>query len=189
MILERLKAETSAQHKQLEAKLDLLSPELSRESYSRILEKFLGFYEPLEAQLLYRKEWQELGLDPSPRRKTMALKRDLAALGLDESAVRLIPRSAHSSLPRLDAMERCVGCLYVVEGATLGGQFISKHLSALLGVGPQNGGAFFTGYGSQTGERWREFRSFCEAYASGGQDQDQIVEGARDTFQKLAAWT
>jgi heme oxygenase len=57
-----------------------------------------------------------------------------------------------------------VGCLYVLEGATLGGQFISRHL-ATLGIGPANGGLFFHGYGAKTGEMWKSFQTnatgFC----------------------------
>ena len=50
-----------------------------------------------------------------------------------------------------------MGCLYVLEGATLGGVVIRRHPEQKLRLGPDNGAAFFHAYGPDTGRRWREF--------------------------------
>ena len=189
MILERLKLETSIQHEGLERKLNLLSPDFTRASYRVLLEKFLGFYEPLEAKLLAGTGLDKNVFDLALRQKTPSLKRDLEALGLTDQQIQDLPRSTQSELPKLNLPEHCAGCLYVLEGATLGGQIISKHLTALLGIGPSTGGEFFMGYGNQTGLKWREFRTFCESYTATCQTPDAIILGAQDTFQKFEAWT
>src|SRR4051812_461427 len=49
---QRLKKETAALHRHLEAQLRLLDPALSLERYRRVLETFYGFYVPVEANLV-----------------------------------------------------------------------------------------------------------------------------------------
>jgi heme oxygenase len=189
MILERLKSETAAAHHELEAQLDLLNPERTRADYLELLKRFYGFYAPLEDDLLFRDEWRNLGFDAASRRKVALLEQDLRALGMSEFQIRALPRGQPENLPRLDSVERGVGALYVLEGATLGGQYISRHLAGCLAIGPESGAGFFTGYGPRTGERWREFRAFCETFSRQSATPDQIVDGALDTFQKFHTWT
>ena len=54
-----------------------------------------------------------------------------------------------------------VGMLYVIEGSTLGGQLISKHLTKNLGITPETGGRFFGGYGENTSVLWLDFLNFA----------------------------
>jgi len=54
-----------------------------------------------------------------------------------------------------------VGTLYVVEGSTLGGQLIAKHLAKNLGITPETGGRFFGGYGENTVNFWTDFLDFA----------------------------
>jgi heme oxygenase len=54
----------------------------------------------------------------------------------------------------------------VLEGATHGGQFISKHTLALLGVTPETAGRFFHGYGERTGAMWRTFGAALTGFAT-----------------------
>src|SRR4051812_47703856 len=48
---QRLKSETAAVHRRLEARLGLLDPDLDGPRYRRVLEAFYGFYVPLESEL------------------------------------------------------------------------------------------------------------------------------------------
>lgn len=50
-----------------------------------------------------------------------------------------------------------VGYAYVKQGATLGGQVISKHLYQALDFTPAEN-RFFQGYGPLTGLKWKEFQ-------------------------------
>jgi len=47
-LLARLKAETLSRHLAIEQELDLTSEALNLPAYRTILEKFFGFYEPVE---------------------------------------------------------------------------------------------------------------------------------------------
>ena len=102
------------------------------------------------------------------------------------------PLTQFSSPPelttRLDSIQRVLGCLYVIEGATLGGQVITRHLEKNLGITPESGGAFFAGYGAETGARWKEFCALLTAAAERVSGEDEIVASANDTFATLGRW-
>ena len=77
--------------------------------------------------------------------------------------------------------------MYVLEGSTLGGAFIDRHLSGL----PQLAGCPATvllPYGTETGAMWHEFRRTTRERVAAGGDADAMVAAARDTFAALAAW-
>jgi heme oxygenase len=92
------------------------------------------------------------------------------------------------ALPDLGTAAKLFGCLYVLEGATLGGQIITRHLNASLGLTPQSGGSFFSGYGQHTGSRWKEFCAHLTAFAARSNCDLEIVEGANATFDSLDRW-
>jgi heme oxygenase (biliverdin-IX-beta and delta-forming) len=74
-----------------------------------------------------------------------------------------------------------------MEGATLGGQLISRHLEQALGLKDGNGYAFFSSYGQEVGAMWRGFREMLIQQSSTSAD-DAIVRGATDTFHAMHAW-
>jgi heme oxygenase (biliverdin-IX-beta and delta-forming) len=186
MILKRLRRETSEVHARLEARLPLVNPDLSREEYRGIVAGFYGIYLPLEERLRGVPFWEDIALDFSERRKVGRLEQDLAALGLGAQELARIPQCLE--LPELDSIARVLGCFYVVEGATLGGQVISRHLLTNLGITPESGGAFFAGYGAETGPRWKAFEAAMTAAAEKFGDEDEIVASATRTFETLERW-
>ena len=68
----------------------------------------------------------------------------------------LPPRLQLDVLP-LNNAAKALGCLYVLEGATLGGVLIARHVRASLGFDGDAGSAFYLGYGPRTGAMWRGF--------------------------------
>ena len=180
-LLAQLRAGTRAAHDHIEGALGLLNPTLSMARYGIILAQFRSVYAPLEAQLAAF-DWTDHGLDLESRRKLPSIDADLYALGWSEPA--LIP-----SVPFAPDLERnrarAFGCLYVLEGATLGGQVISRHLRARLGIAPGTGGTFFHGYGERTGPMWTTFREAMERFAARAPDADCAVAAARQTFEAL----
>lgn len=84
-------------------------------------------------------------------------------------------------------MPQVLGCLYVIEGATLGGQVITRHLLATHGITPETGGAFFAGYGAETGPHWQAFGAMITAAERFGA-ADEIVASANRTFETLDRW-
>jgi heme oxygenase (biliverdin-IX-beta and delta-forming) len=179
-LLARLRTDTRAAHDSIEATLGLLDPAVSTTRYRFILEQFRGLYAPLEAQLAAIDDWEAYVLDVPIRRKQPLIDADLRALGLAEPE--RLPAAAF--LPALHQDRAAAfGCLYVLEGATLGGQVISRHLRSTLGITPSTGGAFFHGYGERTGTLWASFREALLNFEARGGDADVAVETASQTFR------
>jgi heme oxygenase len=183
-VLSRLRAETRIQHEAIEETLKLMDDALSLDAYRHRLVQFYGFYKPLEETIFRADGPLDEWLATQPRRKVPLLKADLEALG--QPAVSRIPLC--SNLPALTGVADYFGCLYVLEGATLGGVLITRHVQKKLGVMRPNGGRFFNGYGEQTGAMWQEFRAAITAFSATTDQQDAIVAAARATFETLRGW-
>jgi len=189
MMLKCLKAATSTRHAALERRLPLLDADLTHATYRQFVQRLFGFYEPLEAQLVALPWWGtvDFDFDYAPRHKTPQLQQDLRALGDTESSLAALPRCER--LPPMTNPAQLWGCLYVIEGATLGGQIIIKNLSAHLGLTAVSGASFFDGYGPKTGSSWK---AFCAAVPAQGDDapggRDAMLESANLTFDTLGEW-
>lgn len=187
MMLKCLKAATGTRHAALERQLPLLDPSLSHGTCRQYVQRLFGFYDPLEKRLLEVPWWSEIGFDYAPRQKTPRLRQDLQVLGGTEQSIAALPRCEH--LPPLTSEAQLWGCLYVIEGATLGGQIIIKNLHTHLGLTATSGASFFDGYGSQTGSRWK---AFCAAVPAQGEDvpggPDAMLLSANVTFDALSEW-
>jgi heme oxygenase len=186
-MLKCLKAATRTRHAALEQLLPLLHANLSYATYRQYVRGLFGFYEPLEQQMLTFPGWDAVGFDYTPRRKTPRLREDLRALGDSRETLAALPRCER--LPPLVNEAQLWGCLYVIEGATLGGQIIIKNLNANLGLTASSGASFFDGYGAQTGSRWK---AFCAAVPTAGDDArggaDAMLHSANLTFDLLSEW-
>jgi heme oxygenase len=182
-VLLRLKHETAPQHEAIERALDLMSDRMTVEDYRHRLERLYGYYLPLEQRLFTLDGWPA-ALDLAARRKTPSLEADLRVLGVRSPEA--LPRC--EDLPDLPGLPQAFGCLYVMEGATLGGQIITRHIQRVLGIGPENGGRFFHSYGDDVGARWKAFRAALAAYATSPSVEDEVVRAAAETFEKLHAW-
>lgn len=186
MILKRLKEATRSRHAALESRLPLLDAHLARQAYREFVHLFFGYYEPLEQKLMAQPCWESIGFDYTERRKTPRLAQDLLALGDSAEAMEGLARC--QNLPALCSPGQVLGCLYVIEGATLGGQIISRHLASGLGLNATSGASFFSGYGPQTGSRWKAFCAMLEANAGQDGDHHDMVDSARQTFETLGQW-
>jgi heme oxygenase len=183
-IRERLRSETRTEHDAIERVSGLMHPELSSADYQHCLTKFYGFYRPVEQMLAacLADPCQDSLMDG--RHKAALLRRDLQYLGvIDPDAVPVC-----TLLPTVKTVAAGFGCLYVLEGATLGGQIISAHVASRFGYDAQHGAAFFHGYGSQTGARWRTFGQALTAFAADASTDDDIVDAATATFRTLRLW-
>ena len=183
-ILARLRSETRDAHNATEISLGLASESLSHTGYARCLARFFGFYHPLEAALhqhALRQPFDRLlagRLD-----KTGYLTQDLRALGVRSAALALC-----SALPPLHTPAEVYGCLYVVEGATLGGRVIGPQLQARLGIDAGSGGRFFSGYGEATGAMWQALRRALVCAAPDLATENRIIASANATFLALRVW-
>jgi heme oxygenase len=74
-----------------------------------------------------------------------------------------------------------------MEGSTLGGQPISRHIEATLGLRDGRGYRYFQAYGRTTAARWAEFKAYLEERAD-TLDGDAAADAASETFLSLEAW-
>jgi len=160
--MQALKAATAAHHERLERRVDIASRLRSREAYRDLLERFYGYYAPLEERL--RPFSEMVAFAP----KTPLLALDIEALGGDPGALPVACR-----LPPTGSPHEALGVLYVLEGATLGGAVIAR-----MSRGLDISRAFFGAYDSA---RWRAFKAFVDDH---GADSAAAVA----TFETMEAW-
>lgn len=143
-----------------------------------IVERFYGFaaaWEPLAIECLGK--WY------SGREKLPLLRNDLSQLGLSEQRISLLPLA--EPLPEWKSLPGVLGSLYVMEGSTLGGQVIARHLRSILNS--EAGFSYFHPYGECTGSRWREVQVLLASHSSPDVDP-LIVDAANRTFQSIHRW-
>jgi len=179
MILQKLKEGTRQQHEHVEGTVDVMSQMFSVDDYKRLIAKFWSFYSAFEPVLPYA-ELKEAGFDYDVRRKLAWLEADSKVLGLDRP-------EAFDDVPDVSTLPKAFGSLYVIEGSTLGGAVISRHLNQHLGLTPENGGSFYASYGPMVGPMWKSFGEAITAYAGDGSNDDEIVESAKKTFDSINA--
>jgi heme oxygenase len=177
-----LREATGPLHASIERTLSLATFELSFPVYRRILGAFLGFYTPLEARLV-REATQSGDIDLLGREKVALLRKDLRTLGATPEGLAALPLCR--AVPRIDGMPRALGCMYVLEGATLGGQLIARRLNEHLGIDVHSGGAFFAAYGAETGAMWRAFVARLNRQPP---PFDSTLAAAVETFEQLQGW-
>jgi heme oxygenase len=184
-VRQQLKRETADLHRRLEIGLGLLDPNLSLDRFRRILELFFGFYAPIEAAMA-RLASAGLAFGFPLQARTSRIEIDLRSLGLSQRDVAGLPCCA--DLPRLSSREELAGCLYVIEGASLGSQFIAPVLRVRLGLTESCGASFFNGDAEGTRARWSLFLAWLEDLVRAGAVTEEIVTSARATFLAFARW-
>ncbi len=186
-LLTCLKQQTQHLHDQIEQVVPLMRPDLDRAGYGRYLSRLLGFLRPLEERLAtFATALKTHGLDFEARRKCALLVKDLGALGWSAAAIENLPRC--TNLPHLDTLSSAWGCLYVLEGSTLGGQVIQRTLGPRLQLSTQHGLGFLVGYGESTGSSWKAFAAATQRFEAHEADRAAAVRGARETFSLQMAW-
>jgi heme oxygenase len=78
-----------------------------------------------------------------------------------------------------------LGVLYVVEGSTLGGQIISRHLEARLGLQISEAMRFYTLDGKMLPEHWSTVKRLFRDNLNDSEEIAQTVHSARAAFNSL----
>lgn len=187
MVLAAIRSHTRVQHERLEAQLNLLRPDLTRAHYAALLHRLHQLYLPLEDRIAGAMPLAgQLALALDARRKADLLRADLRALGQ-------VAAPGAAELPRIADEAAAWGALYVLEGATLGGQIICRHLAPRLHLTPESGLSFYASYGALVGPRWKSFCALLtERHAGVGDDApaflDSAVRAAQETFSSFERW-
>jgi heme oxygenase (biliverdin-IX-beta and delta-forming) len=134
--------------------------------------------------------WEQEAADKSPqgmqaffaaRQRTAMLERDLAWFGVSQ------PNHRRPPLPQMNDNASLLGAMYVMEGSTLGGQYIARHVERVLSLKEGNGNAYFRGYEQQTGSMWKES---CEMLRMKVPESDAeiAIGSAKAMFAVFGSW-
>lgn len=182
MITDRLKQETLPAHQQLEKWMVYRIKSIeSVDQYARLLQLFIGFYQPLENHLLPLV--QEVVQDLAERRKSGLLWQDIHSLQVDVGNLTVC-----GQLPVLRSTAAALGAMYVLEGATLGGAIIAKMVKGKLVALPDAALQFFHGYGAGTLEKWNRFKACLNGYVTCEEQHPAVIQGAHETFSFFHEW-
>jgi heme oxygenase len=177
---QRLRHETRDDHNNVEGVVPLMHHGVSTAEYLQCLERISGVVAAWEQRAAeVAPDWLQPAL--LARRRASLLQQDLAFFGITNTDA---PRPA---LPNMSTVPSLFGTMYVMEGSTLGGQFIARHVEAELHLTEGRGNAYFRGHGPQTGPLWKEF---CDLLKDRIPDEetDAVVISAKAMFHTYGAW-
>jgi heme oxygenase len=185
--LRKLRAETAPMHEILEQNRlsqAIVAENITLNEYIIYLKLFYGFVKPFEDKV-----YGSLGhiiTDAASRRRSGALALDLAYFGMEADAIDALPLYDIAGSLHSDAIR--MGGMYVLEGSTLGGQVITRHLNKALGLQGPDGVRFFSGHGKNTGPVWKNFVEMFAGFAVGSHKEDEVIAGAQIVFKGFSTW-
>jgi len=187
-LFSQLRNATAASHRRLDAEIDVCGEGLTLDRYGSLLMRFHGIFSTLEPQLAAVRGLDELDFDLDLARccRTRWLSEDLEVLGMSNRGILDIDESLHPHV--VTAVPEALGCLYVIEGAGLGGQVIVPCVQRQLGLTASHGCRFFAGYGAATSGRWRRLRATADEYARRTNTHARIERSAVDVFKTFLRW-
>lgn len=163
--------------------LPLLDPRVTPQELRSILRGLYGFYAPLESRIDAAARGTLQG-EVRRRQKTPWLVHDLVAMGDTKRTLAQLP--CCTDLPHIVSSSQLLGVLYVLEGATLGGQVIAESLRRH--IGKEVSCRFFIPYGEQVTAMWESFLHLLAELVTGEEAERYVVASARATFESLEGW-
>jgi heme oxygenase len=178
--LLKLRSETEPHHRAVEDAVPLMHEGLDRAQYVQCLLQMYGIVAA----------WEERAVESAPeslkptvlaRQRRQSLQQDLEGFGVTD-----LP-AARPALPAMNDLPSLLGAMYVMEGSTLGGQLIARHVERVLDLKEGHGSAFFRGYGDQTGSMWK---GFCNLLSTEVPDEqgDAAIVAAKAMFVTYGKW-
>jgi heme oxygenase (biliverdin-IX-beta and delta-forming) len=187
LFLQKLRSATSASHRALEenpASKILMSPNVTLHAVDVYLKRMYGFVKEFE-QIVFPILENSLP-QLNERRKTRLLEADLKISAHERKNLPLFPLNVLTT--HYHSLAKAWGGMYVLEGSTLGGQLISKHLQSALGEVVATKLHYFTPYGPQTGAMWKNFLHYFSEAAIDESYENEIIDSAVQTFSLLDSW-
>jgi heme oxygenase (biliverdin-IX-beta and delta-forming) len=178
-----LRRATDIQHRNLERNLDLLRSSFTRQHYVAMLRRFYGFHHAWEPQVAAQLD-SELPDFFAPRRKLHNIEADLRYFGSEVEDVLRIPSC--TTVPTLHSTGSALGSMYVIEGSTLGGRILTRHFGEHLGLLPDAGCRYFSGYEGRTAQMWSAFGELITSRPEA--ENDDMLDAAVATFDSLGQW-
>lgn len=170
----QLRAATHGAHQALDDAVSALDL-TSWSGYAAFLRMSAAVLLPLEDHL-EAAEIENLLPDWRQRRRTSAIEKDLATLGLE---------ARRMTLPQLPSDEASLlGALYVLEGSRLGARLLMRRVSASSETRLQSA-TIYLSHGHEC-RLWQSFLDVLEARITTKRELNQAAESARGTFALFA---
>ncbi len=189
-VRDLLRAHTDATHRQLHlhsAFVDLFDGNLSLDGYRALVQRFQGFYAPLDQAIE-----QVITAQPErPSRYAYVRRSNLLAQDVaDLTDAAAIPGNTAwcVAASRIVTPATLGGVLYVIEGATLGATQIDRAAQRLLGADGASGRRFWSWCRAQKDRRWKMANAYLDHLASQGVATEDLARGAQETFRVLSDW-
>jgi heme oxygenase len=173
-LITLLREATKEEHAALEYGMKINQPTVTREDYVAFLRASLAALAPFEAA-------GSVFTDSAVTDRTSRIRSDLEALDARpthrEASARWMPTTTSEA----------VGCAYVIEGSTLGGLVLAKHLGDRLAL-EANQMRYLRLHGSETRSRWTAFVDRLETWGRDASplDRTRACDAAKRTFEVYA---
>jgi heme oxygenase len=178
--IQILRQATEADHRNVEGAVPLMHEGLDTAQYVQCLQQIYGVVAAWEERAAeVGPEWLQSAL--LARKRKPLLELDLAWFGVTEKDDR------RPTLPEMGDLPSLFGGMYVMEGSTLGGQLIARHVETALHLREGRGSSYFRGHGSQTGPMWKEFGEMLKLRIPDEQT-DAVVVSAKAMFSTFGTW-
>lgn len=182
MLSNFLKENTQKQHQLLEDKFNsnkIFEKSYSVGDYKRLIglnyQFLLNYENAIHAALSDDLKDQ---LDINSRLKLPIITKDAQNLGLDQNR--------NENLQPISSEAEALGMLYVIEGASLGGNVIKKQLQKNPDFSTVDF-HYFGMYGDQIGMFWKNFTSTINNYFSEEQ-YSEVLKGAERAYAELLSY-
>jgi heme oxygenase len=182
---DRLRNETRDVHERLHGHPSfngLVEQSISQQRYVALLSRLLGYHCGMEAALK-RFCVKDVAFAPFVRERTAHLSADLAQMRQSPAQIDAAEHLAPPDYIKSNAA--LLGCLYVREGAMIGGRSLARNLDHLCGSSSA-GRTFFQGV-PEDAQIWRHLCSALNLIED-QHAQDQIIEAALSTFALFETW-
>jgi len=183
IFLNELRTATGPMHKALEENeisATLMSPGVSLTDYAfylRCMGEVMKCYDTVVLPAV-----SSIVTDAENREKAKDIEQDLEYLyGAGAKKKDTHPFVGFTGNPSL---AYALGYAYVIEGSTLGGRVILKHIANALKL-EEKGTKFFNGYGAETGRFWKGFLEAFTTNIMENKTQEDAIQGAIDGFSDI----
>lgn len=191
--LSYLKRETQPLHDEVEGNrynVHLMRGDLPLERYICQLNSLLAVHRSLDEVMSDAADGLTAAVWRDDMGKVGLLERDLRELEESQPDALWAQAALHAAGDFVGAIEkqqhpaRRLGYLYVIEGSTMGGIFISKRLREVYGLADDSL-HYHSAYGKLTRRRWEAFRERFDDAVCMQVERDHALAGATDGFRRF----
>lgn len=193
-LMEQLFTETKSRHEQIGALpyfAALEKKELPIESYIGFLRLMAEVHASLEREIVKAVHPSIAKVWDCSMERVESLKKDLAYLeamaGKEIPQARSLDPAVKMESRRIECPVSLLGCLYVLEGSTLGARAIKPKLASNFKLSDGPGLLYYSGYGSRAVESWKEFTRRMDEAGLDLDERKEVVAAAIELLEDLTA--